>query len=634
MAKRSVSLSSEHVSVSHWSGAAQHASDPGGAAQHTSEQGGAAQRTFPARLAKKTELAVGFYNVRIWFSEDGNSARWEQSLLAKDLVKAFEDHALDVLCLSGIGDNVPGGDVDAEIRKLLADSTIVSDREGPRVRVYTEGQYSTIVASDRVTVLQSKLVRDYVPGQTYRCFQHIRLRVGDDSEPISIVNCDAPATKQRGWTTDGRLCTFRAFRKACHLDPFIWGGNLNTGVILLIQNLQSIGVAEPGHFASNSTSAAQPESLQLVFSHPNYLHGDVALTNGLRTIQTNSEVGVSFAGASNAHDLVVAKVFDFAGSRPPGDKCRTPLQQELFEIMASKMKGKPTSSFQPGDKGLQTTDALPPLTWSETRSSPGRAAQPAATSKVTLTPGTPRAARRPTAASAKPPTILKAKAKMRSKAATPSALRAATPRVSAIFGSDASTETALQEVLEMISRRSLFGKVANINASPGVVDCYAAAIAPNITEKLEEFLRVVEVQRANHLRRMPGLRADAIFTELHMKDIHNEWMSHHNSWMNAATTQKYNDLRKGLRKGDHQRARNLQRQAFSAYLFQVMGSKHVLLDCIQRAICSVAQPAEAMRQFIDRWTQEKPSKRIATVNEDPPPQSSHGRRTRPKWTTR
>ena len=142
------------------------ASSASSAAQHASEQGGAAQHTFPARPAKKTELTVGFYNVGIWFSEVGNSASWEQSLLAKDLVKAFEDHALDVLCLSGIGDNVPGGDVDAEIRKLLADSTIVSDREGPRVRVYTEGQYSTIVVSDRVTVLQSKLVRDYVPGQT------------------------------------------------------------------------------------------------------------------------------------------------------------------------------------------------------------------------------------------------------------------------------------------------------------------------------------------------------------------------------------------------------------------------------------------------------------------------------------
>ena len=348
---------------------------------------------------------MGFYNVGIWFSEVGNSARWEQSLLAKDLVKAFEVHALDVLCLSGVGDNVPGGDVDARIRKLLA------HRAEPPVRVYTEGQYSTIVACDRVTVLQSKLVRDYVPGQSYRCFQHLRLRVGDDSEPISIVNCDAPATKQRGWTTDGRLCTFMACQKACHLDPFIWGGNLNTGVIQLIQHLQSIGVAEPGHFASNSTSAAQPESLQLVFSRPNYLHGDVALTNGLRTIQTNSEVGVSFDGASGAHDLVVAKVCGLAGSRPADDKCRTPLQQEMYNIMASKMKRKPTSSFQPGDKGLQTTVARPPLTWSEARSSPGRAAQPAATSKMTLTPGTPRAARRPTAASAKPPTYSRPKPK-------------------------------------------------------------------------------------------------------------------------------------------------------------------------------------------------------------------------------
>ena len=115
-------------------------------------------------------MTVGFYNVGIWFSEVGKSASWEESLLAKDLVKAFEDHALDVLCLSGIGDNVPGGDVDAEIRKLLADSTIVSDREGPRVRVYTEGHYSTIVMSDRVRVLQCNLVRGFVPDQADRCF--------------------------------------------------------------------------------------------------------------------------------------------------------------------------------------------------------------------------------------------------------------------------------------------------------------------------------------------------------------------------------------------------------------------------------------------------------------------------------
>jgi D-serine dehydratase len=119
-----------------------------------------------------------------------------------------------------------------------------------------------------------------------------------------------------------------------------------------------------------------------------------------------------------------------------------------------------------------------------------------------------------------------------------------------------------------------------------------------------------------------------------MKEIHNVWMSQLNSWMNPETTQKYNDLREGLRKGDLARAHKLRKQAFNAYLFQVMGNKHVLLDCIQHAICNVAQRADAMRQFIDDWTQEKPSKRIATVNEDPPPQSSHERRTRPRRTTR
>ena len=507
--------------------------------QHTSSSSGAAQPVDSALPANTAELTVGFYNVGpSWVSEPGDPG-WQRKerRLKSDFAKAFEVHALDVLCLSDLNEHVPGGDVDSWIRELLP------DRAGPPARVHAARDYATIVMSDRVEVLQCKLVSDFVPDQADRCFQHFRVRVGDDSEPVSIVNCHAPASKKLGLTMDVRMRTFLACNEACAGDRFIWGGHFNTAVILLSALVQSIDDSY-----TIDSSVAQPGSLQLVFSRPsNFKHGDFAMINRLRSVQTNSEVGASFDGASPAHDLVVAKVFGLGASRPAQEK------------------------------------AQPPLTRPAPRSPPRSAAQPATVAGMILKP--------------------------------------ATPRVNAISGSDAPAETALQEVLEKLGRDFMSGEVANINAS-------------NITEKLEEFLRVVEVQRANHLRRMPGLRADAIFTELHMKDIHNEWMSHHNSWMNAATTQKYNDLREGLRKGDHQRAHKLQRQAFSAYLFQVMGNKHVLLDCIQHAICSVAQPAEAMRQFIDRWTQEKPSKRIATVNEDPPPQSSHGRRTRPKWTTR
>ena len=435
MAWRKVSLSPSWSAPD--SGAAQPASAPGGAAQPTSSSSGAAQPTFSALPANTTELTVGFYNVGIQFSEVGGRGwKIKERRLASDLAKAFEVHALDILCLSELGENIPGGDVDAWIRGLL------SDRAGPPVRVYAARHYSTIVMSDRVAVLQCKLVSDFVPDQAHRCFQHLRVRVGDDREPVSIVNCHVPALKKRGLRVDGRLRTFLACHKACAGDRFIWGGDFNTGVIQLTALVQSID-----NSYTIDSSAAQPGSLQLVFSHPlRFKHGDLAMTHGLRSVQTNSEVGAFFDGASGAHDLVVAKVFGLGGSRPAQKKADGP------------------------SPVLRITAQQPPLTWAPTRSPPRSAAQPATSSNVVLRP--------------------------------------ATPRVNAIFGSDASAETVLQEVLEKIGRDFLFGKVANIVASSD--GCYEAAVAPHITEKLEEFLRVVEEQRANHLRRTPGLDSDAI----------------------------------------------------------------------------------------------------------------------------
>ena len=231
---------------------------------------------------------------------------------------------------------------------------------------------------------------------------------------------------------------------------------------------------------------------------------------------------------------------------------------------------------------LRITAAHPPLTWGATRSPPRSAAQLATSSNVV---------RRP-----------------------------ATPRVNAIFGSDASAEAALQELLEKIGRDFLFGKVANIAASSD--GRFDAAAAPHIPEKLEEFLRVVEEQRANQLRRTPGLASDAIFTSFHMQEIHKEWMNDYGSWMNAETVQEYERLRNGRCKGDTQKAHQLRRSAFSAYLFQIIGNKHVLLSGIQRPICSAAQPADAIRRFMDACEQRRDDE-----DEGAPPPGPRGRRS-------
>ena len=546
----------------------------GSAARPASSSGGAAQPTFLTLPANTTELTVGFYNVSISV-EEINERGWKtkERKLASDLAKAFQAHTLDILCLSelgeigkGIGEKIAGGDVDAWIRGLL------SDRAVPPVCLYINGHYATIVKSGRVAVLERRLVSGFVPDQSDRCFQHLRVRIGDDSEPVSIVNCHAPATRKRGLTADGRMRTFLACHEACAGDRFIWGGDFNTGVTHLTTLLQSIDDS----YIMNS-SAAQPGSMQLIFSHPlRFKHGDLAMTKGLSSVQVNSEVGAFFNGASNDHDLVVAKVFGLGGSRPA-----TP------------------STIQ------RITAAYPPLTWGEASSPPcsiphtddAEESDSSAAQLVTFPSSAPSEATDDAedrdSSAVQPVTFTKL------------ILRAATPRVNAIFGSDAPAAVALQQMLEKIGREFLFGKVANIIASED--GCYEAAITPHITEKLEYFLKIVEDQRAKHVRRTPGLDADAIFTSHDMEEIQKEWRKDYKSWMNPEKIKEYERLRRGANKGDRNKAHHCQRSAFSAHLFHIIGNKHVLLACIQHPICSAAQPANVIQMFMDAWEQEKSS---------------------------
>ena len=156
-------------------------------------------------------------------------------------------------------------------------------------------------------------------------------------------------------------------------------------------------------------------------------------------------------------------------------------------------------------------------------------------------------------------------------------------------------------MLEKIGRDFLFGRVLE------------AAAAPSITQKLEEFLRVVEEQRAKHLRRTPGLHSDAMFSNSDMKKIHSEWMNDYRSWMNAETVQEYERSLGG-------RAHQLRRRSFSAYLFQIIGNKHVLLSCIQHPWRS----PDAIRRFMDAWEQEKST---AVLDSPPPNRPPRGLRT-------
>ena len=398
--------------------------------------------------------------------------------LAADIVKAANEHALDILCLSelgelgkGIGTKLPEGNVIAWIRRLLADSAVSP------VAIYADEHYATLVLSDRVDVLEYRVIRDFVQTQRDRCFQHFRVRTSDRDEPISIVNCHAPSSKKRKLTVDMRRRYFAAFHEVCAGSPFIWGGDFNTGLIQLMTLLA--GIDDRYDLDSNP---AQPGSLQTVFSHPlKFKHGDFAVTFGLCSVQVNSEIGVSFNGTSDAHDVVVAKVF--GNTRSAAQPARqedagnegTPPPQQSSALTGAERPELPMptrTAPRPEAEANSASSAAQPA-----QQEPAGSALPPRQEQSSALTGAERPEwPMPTRPAPRP----EAEASAASSAAQPAqqepagnALPPRNHRVNAIFGTDDPSMAPLQEVLEQIGSQFLFGKVANIVASS--TRCYELA---------------------------------------------------------------------------------------------------------------------------------------------------------------
>ena len=197
----------------------------------------------------------------------------------------------------GLAAKLPEGDYNTWIQKLLSGSAV------PPVIVYSYGHYVTLVKESRVTVEHYNLVSGFYPGQEERCFQHFRVRVERVDELVSIIHCHAPSSQKRSLSANGRMHYVRALHRTSNGDPFIWGGDFNTGPFQLTSLMKNIDC----RYASR----------QLFYSNPiSFKHGDVAVTYGLCAVQENSKVGKSHNGASDTHDLVIAKVFGTGGSGP------------------------------------------------------------------------------------------------------------------------------------------------------------------------------------------------------------------------------------------------------------------------------------------------------------------------------
>jgi hypothetical protein len=621
------------------SDAAQPASASNGAAQPAWSSGNAAQPPLLKLSANAPELTVGFYNLGIQLSEFGG-AKWKnkEPKLASDLVKAFVTHELDILCLSELGElgvgleeKIPEG-VDAWIRKLLANSAV------PPVDIYTNGNYTTIVAkTSRVVITDHKLVNGFMPHKSDRCYQHFRVRVQGDSDTVSIINCHAPSSSKRHLTNAGRERYFRSFHCESSPDRFIWGGDFNTNLILLSTLMREIdprynseqdetsSAAQPGP----TPGAAQTAGMQLIFSHlVGWRHGDVAITFGLYSFQVNSKVGVSQEGASDAHDLVVVKVFCTDRRKPVvASANRAAGSSSSSEQLASADQPLPPPLKQARSASSSSTESVPPVVPSTAAPEEhvsvservsvlegrleslkvGKNKVPTIAEGLQHPLGLPKkdASAPSTATEPVQPVVLDEHASNAEQLAAPRHKNLATPLVNQIFGTDDVTMAPLQELLEKIAKDFLFGKLANIVATE--TGCYTSATALNVLTKLEAFLRIMSEQRARYLSRHPDVLAEAVFNKNQMETLHSEWMHDYHSWMNADTIELYEKLKNGKNRGDHQKAHQKLKGSFSAFLFQIIGNKHVLLASIQHPICTAAQPEVMIQKFMTACEQEKDS---------------------------
>ena len=660
----------------------------------------AAQTTFSELPAHIAQLTVGFYNVGIQIAElSGKKWSTKQSHLKNDIIKAFDMHVLDILCLCELGElgvgiaaGLPDRNVDAWMTELLRDSAI------PPVHIFADSHYLTIVKTSRVNVDRYSLVQGFDDNNTNRSFQHLRVFVAGDGVPISIINCHAPSSKKRVLTSNGRKLYLTAAHNVCAGDPFIFGGDFNTGFIQITAFMNGIDARYRGGEGDLSSA------LQVCYSHPIKARvGDLAVSYGLRAIQIDSAVGKSHQGVSDAHDLVIASVFATHGSlRPSAGRSGSvaPLTQPqwpkstssapLPNSNATALSSLTSCKITPWNTGITIQPTLPssssaptknvkcemptrqpprfPLQEEATasgsvpelalpslqmkRSSPEisctdstpvpRILQPRHAAAITLDPEDdssssaaqpvrmlcPRVKATPAQAPLQlflppdespssvslpsaPPTEARSEHEMGAAAATVEQitpvtslrLRGPIPRVLEIFGSDAENTASLRDLLEKIAKEFLYDKVSRVIVTPD--GCYEAAASVNNLDKLEMYLQVIQDQREKHLRRCPDLAPDAVFEKWDMEEIYKSWMEDYTSWMNAKNIKDYEDLLRRTGKGVQQQAHQKRRRSFSAYLFQILGNKHVLLASIKYPLCSAAQPAKIIEEFMTAWEKEK-----------------------------
>ena len=171
-------------------------------------------------------------------------------------------------------------------------------------------------------------------------------------------------------------------------------------------------------------------------------------------------------------------------------------------------------------------------------------------------------------------------------------LRAATPLFNKFFENlELATENEQgRKVMKFIEDNCFFGNLCWINCTGDTVQTPIP-----IALKMETLLAAARTQRNLYLEHLPPWRKVKVVDATHqieeedMRTIYNRWRWDADSWMNPETLIEYNQL---MDRGKNNAAQQLGKTAFSAYLFQLSGSKFLLHKLIQLPIlaqCNMVQ---------------------------------------------
>ena len=274
-------------------------------------------------------LRVAFYNVGMEQS-DLDTKRIEVAQercrkFAHDIVAAFRDHRLDLLCICELGEHTIGLEGKKNLRcesqeQLLllvlrmVDEELRGGAQEPAIAVdLVSGQYPTYAAMKRrgskleVQKVSFHFGLDRRPGKhPDRTMMTLQCRwMG---EPIRITNCHCPSSTKRVWDNSVKAAVLPNVFRLAGLVPFddwrdgaaepvawILGGDLNLG---------------PNYIANEMNKYQPPRGdergVQIVDAGSLVMHpGDYALTQHMETFKKSSMIGRDYQGISDNHNMVV-----------------------------------------------------------------------------------------------------------------------------------------------------------------------------------------------------------------------------------------------------------------------------------------------------------------------------------------